>query len=86
MWVPPPDSTVTPPDRLIWNWAHDRAFEPVMTTLVLAPGGTVVYTETWDGKSNEGETVGTGGYVIMARILSDWPVMNGMARLEVTEQ
>jgi hypothetical protein len=90
-WTEPPhppdgDSTGAPPDRLIWNWAHDRAFAPVETRLVLAPGGTVVYTETWDGKSNEGEAVGPGGYVLMAPIYSDQPVMNGMGRVEVTER
>ena len=86
MWVPPPDSTGTPPDRLIWNWAHDRVFAPVVTVLVLAPGGTAVYTETWDGESNEGEAVGPGSYVLMAPIFSDQAVMSGMARIEVTGQ
>lgn len=90
-WAPPsdstgtwPDSTITPPDRLIWNWAHDRAFLPVESTLVLAPGGRVVYTETWDGTSNGGEIVGAGRYALSAPIFSDQPVMGGMTRIEVT--
>jgi hypothetical protein len=80
----PPDSTGTPFDRLVWNWAHDRVFEPGVTTLVLAPGGNVVCTETWDGKSNEGETVGPGRYVLAAPIFASWPVTNGMVPLAVT--
>jgi hypothetical protein len=84
MAPPPPDSTGTPPDRLIWNWAHDRVFEPGATTLVLASGGKVVYTETWDGKSNEGEAVGPGRYVLMAPIFGSQPVTNGVVRLAVS--
>jgi hypothetical protein len=81
----PPDSTGTPPDRWIWNWAHNRDFEPVATTLVLAPGGNVVYTETWDGKSNDGEAVGPGRYVLIAPIFANRPVTS-MVRLAVTER
>jgi hypothetical protein len=57
-----------------------------MTTLVLAPGGSVVYAETWNGKSNEGESVGPGGYMLMSPVFSDQSVMNGMTRIEVTER
>jgi hypothetical protein len=84
-WVPPPDSTWIPPEpRVLWNWAHDRAFLQVPTMILLPPGGTVVYTETWDGRSNQGSTVGPGTYMLTAPFLSDVPVMNGMVRLEVT--
>jgi hypothetical protein len=41
-------------------------------------------TGGWDGKSNEGEAVGPGVYMLMAPIFSDQPIMNGMTRIEVT--
>jgi hypothetical protein len=88
----PPDSMMVPPDsvgvppvpRMVWNWAHDQSFPSVETSLRLLPGESLVYIETWDGHDNDGALVGAGVYPLMAPLLSDFPVMSGMARLEVT--
>jgi hypothetical protein len=83
-WVPP-DSTGMPHNpRLIWNWAYGQAFLQVPMRVILPPGGTLTYTETWNGKSNEGKPVERGSYLLMAPILANLPMMSGMTRVEVT--
>jgi|GEM_PF-1291772 len=40
------------PGRLLWNWAHDKMFLCVITTITLQPGEEKVYYETWDLRTN----------------------------------
>lgn len=79
----PPDSIPGPPREPIWNWADGKAFPQVLSTLTLDPGERRVFEETWNGLSNSGETVGQGGFMVVAPVLSDVPVPVRPARLIV---
>jgi hypothetical protein len=70
----PPDSIPGMPPNLIWIWSADRAFEPVVTTITLAPGESRTFEETWSGQNNQGEPVGPGAYMTLAPVPADVPV------------
>jgi hypothetical protein len=80
----PPDSIPGPMTEMaIWNWAYGRGFPTVLTTLTLAPGEVRSFEETWDGRGNLGQTVGSGGYELVAAIPADIPVFVSPARVVV---
>jgi len=56
-------------DSLVWNWAHDKAFIQVITTLPLPAGESLSYQVTWDGRDNSGNPI-SGQVAIGAELLS----------------
>lgn len=56
----------------IWRWGSGKVFAMMMDQIVLPPGESLQYTETWDQKDNEGETVLPGKYEL-AGVLKTYP-------------
>lgn len=50
----------------VWSSAHNKVYDQVLGEEVIEPLKTIVYTETWDQKSNAGEQVPDGTYKISA--------------------
>lgn len=49
----------------IWRWSKDKLFAMMLEEIVLAPGESLHYTETWDQMDNKGERVLSGRYEIV---------------------
>jgi hypothetical protein len=56
-------------DSLVWNWAHDKAFIQMISTLPLPAGESLSYQVTWDGRDNSGTAL-SGQVVLGAELLS----------------
>jgi hypothetical protein len=48
----------------VWRWSHDRAFTQAAGEETIQPGETVVYSEQWDQRGNDGKPVQEGRYKI----------------------
>jgi hypothetical protein len=59
------DFIVTKEGREIWYWSRDRVFAMMMDQMVLKPGESLRYTETWDQRDNEGAWVPPGSYRVV---------------------
>ncbi|MGQ9579236.1 MAG: BsuPI-related putative proteinase inhibitor, partial [Candidatus Aminicenantales bacterium] len=55
---------------LIWNWANDRSFLTVITTIILEPAQTRVFQETWQVQTNQGHPVPPGTYKVRAQLVT----------------
>jgi hypothetical protein len=80
-----PDHPSDPPpmQAAVWNWAHDRVFDPTPTQLEFQPGEERVYEIEWPGTSNRGTVVPVGAYSVMAKIPAETMVPIAPARLLV---
>ncbi len=56
-------------EKIVWNWAHDRAFTQALWDMVLEPGQTEAYQVVWNGKSNDGQVL-SGEFRIRAELVS----------------
>ncbi len=46
----------------IWQWSHDKVFAQVLGQEVLGPGQSVTFSETWDQRDNDGQSVAPDTY------------------------
>jgi len=51
-------------EEIVYNWALNRAFAQVITTLKFEPGETKAYIEKWDLKDNSGDSLKDGVYKV----------------------
>jgi hypothetical protein len=58
------DFEVLQEGRLIWNWAHDRAFTQALTSTTIEPGESVTYNTRWNFRDNNGRLVQPGRYMV----------------------
>lgn len=65
----PPNSLSPAKEKLIWNWAHDKAFTQQIREISVLPGETKSYEISWDGKDNGGNAV-DGEYIVRATLVS----------------
>ena len=54
-------------NSLLWSWAHDKAFLQVITTHTMPPSDTLIFEESWYGRSNTGEPA-TGDVLVSAKL------------------
>ncbi|MGQ9800595.1 MAG: BsuPI-related putative proteinase inhibitor [Candidatus Saccharicenans sp.] len=59
------------PGILIWNWANDKSFLTVITTITLQPAQAQVYQATWEFRTNQGHPVPPGTYKVRARLVTE---------------
>lgn len=59
--------------EVVWNWAKDRAFTQVFSTVTLEPGERLVYESSWVQRDNHGRRVRAGTYVIRGVITPAFP-------------
>ncbi|MFN3648130.1 MAG: BsuPI-related putative proteinase inhibitor [Armatimonadota bacterium] len=50
--------------KLVWSWAHDRAFTQALTEMTLEPGQAQVFPVRWSLADNRGEVVQPGRYTV----------------------
>ncbi|MBC7349115.1 MAG: hypothetical protein H5U05_03990 [Candidatus Aminicenantes bacterium] len=59
------------PGILIWNWANDKSFLAVITTITLEPAQVQVYQATWEVRTNQGHPVPPGTYNVRAHLVTE---------------
>jgi hypothetical protein len=59
--------------RMIWNWAHGRAFTLALIFHEIEPGGEMVFTQSWNLRDNEGRQVAPGQYTVRAVLVGEFP-------------
>lgn len=55
----------------VWRWSRGKAFPLLYGQMVLAPGETLTYSETWDQRDTEGRQVAAGTYTVTGIFTSD---------------
>ena len=53
----------------IWRWSDGLFFAQVLTTLVIRPGDSRVFTAEWNGRDSKGRPVPPGQYLLQGWIL-----------------
>lgn len=71
--LPASEVTQNPQSRLrlpepAWHWSFEKAFIAIFENISLAPGETLQYSVTWDGKGNNGEML-AGAYFVGAQLV-----------------
>jgi hypothetical protein len=66
------DFVVTRDGRLVWQWSLGRVFTQALTTLIVKPGESRIFTNRWDQRDTHGQQVPSSLYEMVAV----FPVMN----------
>jgi hypothetical protein len=78
------DIEVLQEGRVIWNWARDRAFTQADTELVMEPGQEKVFTVRWDLRTNRGEKLRPGRYMVRGILTSSFGGRDILAEETIT--
>ena len=54
--------------REVWRWSDGKLFTQVLGEETIAPGGSLVYRETWGQADGEGKQVPDGEYAVLGLI------------------
>ncbi len=57
--------------KAVWNWAAGRVFTENLASLKVAPGKSLVYQATWNGRDLSGHPVPPGVYTLSAHLTSN---------------
>jgi hypothetical protein len=49
----------------VWRWSRSRVFTDAIREVSFGPGQTKTYSEIWDQRTNTGQQVGPGSYVVL---------------------
>ncbi|HEX8441248.1 BsuPI-related putative proteinase inhibitor, partial [Archangium sp.] len=58
--------------QVVWTWSNGKSFPPGPTQVVLAPGQSLQYTQTWSYVNNSGLPVADGTYTVSGSFLGSW--------------
>jgi hypothetical protein len=61
------DIVIKAGNATVWRWSDGMMFLQVISTKELAPGESLAYTVNWDGKDQDGKTLGAGTYRVEAQ-------------------
>jgi hypothetical protein len=61
----------------VWTWSNGKSFDPNPQELVLAPGETVQFQQTWSFVNNSGLPVGDGTYTMSGTFLGTYYGQSG---------
>jgi intracellular proteinase inhibitor BsuPI len=50
--------------QVVWTWSTGKSFDPAASQIVLDPGASLQFNETWSFKNNSGATVADGNYTV----------------------
>jgi hypothetical protein len=56
-------------DEEVWRWSKDKSFGQVLEEVTLEENETLVFSETWDQRDNDGQPVPPGNYTVTATSL-----------------
>lgn len=56
----------------VWTWSNGKTFDPTPHELVLAPGESVQFQESWGFVNNSGIAVGDGTYTVRGTFLGSF--------------
>ncbi len=72
---------------VVWNWARDRAFTQVFSTMTLQPGERMVYETSWAQRNNQGNRVRPGLYTVRGVVTPAFPRLRPAdeKRIEIVE-
>lgn len=66
------DLVVSRPDgTVIWRRLHDEMIPAILRLETLAPGAALELEDVWDQRSNDGELVTPGDYLVHGELLSE---------------
>jgi hypothetical protein len=68
------DFIVTKVKQPVWAWSEGRMFEQSVGHLAIAPGDSVVYEYTWDGKLADGTLPRLGRYWVRGALMTAPPI------------
>ena len=67
-----------------WNYTYGKVYILVMQYTTLAPGESLTFRATWDGRSNDGELL-EGNYLVGAQLLTAPGGLTGLQALQIVE-
>jgi hypothetical protein len=67
----------------VWRWSRDRLFTQAAREVAFAPGETKRFSETWDQRTNTGQQVGPGSYVVIGVYASSPEVRSSLVGFSI---
>lgn len=55
----------------VWAWSDNRVFAAVAEQMLMEPGRTLTFSETWDQRDRNGNPVGPGAYTVQGIFITD---------------
>lgn len=55
--------------QVVWTWSTGKSFDPAASQLVLDPGASLQFNESWSFKNNSGSSVADGNYTVSGTFL-----------------
>lgn len=50
--------------QVVWTWSNGKTFDPAASQIVLDPGASLQFNESWSFKNNSGSSVADGNYTV----------------------
>ena len=67
---------------VVWRRLHEQVVAAILRVEILEAGDALVLEDTWDQRSNDGEAVGPGTYLVRGEVLTETDPL-ASARIEV---
>jgi Flp pilus assembly protein TadG len=62
----------------VWTWSNGKTFDPTPQQVVLQPGESIVFQESWGLKQHNGMPVGAGTYTVRGTFLGSYAGQSGV--------
>jgi hypothetical protein len=83
------DILVSRPDgQVVWQRLHGQLVPQILQVVTLEPGQRLDFTDTWAQRTNEGEPVGPGTFMVQGVLPTDerQPMRTALAELVIAER
>ena len=77
------DFVITKEGKEIWRWSTGKVFAMMMDEIVLQPGQSLRFAETWDQKESQGEFVSPGEYQVVGVLKSVPEIVSEAVMIEM---
>ena len=67
----------------VWKWSHGKSFIQMLTSFLLVPGSTEVFSVVWDQKDNNDVAAGSGDYSVLGCLVGSSTEVYGIAGLTI---
>jgi hypothetical protein len=68
-----------------WTWSEGRTFAEAAGRVMIAPGDSLVYEYTWDGRLADGSLPRLGRYRVKGALMTAPPIETGMRKFAIVD-
>lgn len=79
------DFVVTKVKEPVWAWSEGRTFSEDTGHLSIAPGDSLIYEYTWDGRKADGSLPRLGRYRVKGVLMTAPPIETGTGKFAVVD-